>query len=223
MTRLLITRGPCGHHGRPGHARGRDRDHLLLGAGRGVPAGDRGVARSVRRRPVRGVVHASRGRRPQGRRGQARDLRSGDPRQLADRRGFRRPPTGGTHVAGARPHRFPGRGGRLLTLKYPRTFHLPDSPGASADDRIQRDLSWLDGELVVTEKLDGGNLTFTRDAMYGRSPDSGTQPWDRPAKALWAMTAYRIPDAWRGCGGASWAPPRIAGPRPPGGFLVLRP
>ena len=48
-------------------------------------------------------------------------------------------------------------------MKYPRTFHLPDSPGATADDRIQHDLSWLDGELVVTEKMDGGNLTFTRD------------------------------------------------------------
>ena len=35
-------------------------------------------------------------------------------------------------------------------MRYPRTLHLPDSPGASADDRVQRDLSWLDGELVVT-------------------------------------------------------------------------
>ena len=62
--------------------------------------------------------------------------------------------------------------------KYPRTFHLPDSPGATADDKVQHDLSWLDGELVVTEKLDGGNLTFTRDAMYARSstpaPSRGT-------------------------------------------------
>jgi hypothetical protein len=33
----------------------------------------------------------------------------------------------------------------------PRTHHLPDSPGATADDPIQADLSWLAGELVVTE------------------------------------------------------------------------
>src|SRR6195952_1327979 len=85
-------------------------------------------------------------------------------------------------------------------MKYPRTFHLPDSPGATKDDRVQDDLSWLDGELVVTEKLDGGNLTFTRDEMYARSLDSGTNPWDRPAKALWAMTAHQIPDDWRVCG-----------------------
>ncbi|HEV7962430.1 MAG TPA: RNA ligase family protein [Actinoplanes sp.] len=105
--------------------------------------------------------------------------------------------------------------------KYPRTFHLPDSPGASSDDRIQSDLSWLDGELVVTEKLDGGNLTFTRDAMYARSVDSGTQPWDRPAKALWAMTAYRIPDGWRVCGESMWARRSIAYTDLPGVFIVF--
>jgi hypothetical protein len=105
--------------------------------------------------------------------------------------------------------------------KYPRTFHLPDSPGATGDDRIQHDLSWLDGELVVTEKLDGGNLTFTRDAMYARSPDSGTHPWDRPAKALWAMTAHRIPDDWRVCGESMWARRGIAYSDLPGVFIVF--
>jgi hypothetical protein len=105
--------------------------------------------------------------------------------------------------------------------KYPRTFHLPDSPGAGKGDKIQHDLSWLDGELVVTEKLDGGNLTFTRDAMYARSPDSGTNPWDVPAKALWAMTAYRIPDEWRVCGESMWAQRSIAYSDLPGVFIVF--
>jgi hypothetical protein len=106
-------------------------------------------------------------------------------------------------------------------VKYPRTFHLPDSPGATQDDKVQHDLSWLDGELVVTEKLDGGNLTFTRDSMYARSLDSGIQPWDRPAKALWAMTAYRIPDDWRVCGESMWARRSIAYSDLPGVFIVF--
>ncbi len=106
-------------------------------------------------------------------------------------------------------------------MKYPRTFHLPDSPGATADDKVQTDLSWLDGELVVTEKLDGGNLTFTRDAMYARSVDSGTHAWDRPAKALWAMTSYRIPDDWRVCGESMWARRSIAYRDLPGVFIVF--
>lgn len=106
-------------------------------------------------------------------------------------------------------------------MKYPRTYHLPDSPGTTSDDRVQHDLSWLDGELVVTEKLDGGNLTFTRDEMYARSLESGTQPWDRPAKALWAMTAHRIPDDWRVCGESMWARRSIAYQDLPGVFIVF--
>ncbi len=105
--------------------------------------------------------------------------------------------------------------------KYPRTYHLPDSPGATGDDHVQHDLSWLDGELVVTEKMDGGNLTFTRDAMHARSTDSGTHPWDRPAKAQGAMTAYRIPDDWRVCGESMWARRSIAYTDLPGVFLVF--
>ncbi|MBL7255131.1 RNA ligase family protein [Paractinoplanes lichenicola] len=106
-------------------------------------------------------------------------------------------------------------------MRYPDTLHLPGSPGATADDMVQHDLTWLDGELVVTEKLDGGNLTFTRDAMYGRSPDCDTEPWDRPAKALWAMTSYRIPDDWRVCGESMWARRTIAYSDLPGVFIVF--
>ena len=102
-----------------------------------------------------------------------------------------------------------------------RLPHLPDSPGAAPGEPVQADLSWLDGELVATEKLDGGTLTFTRDAMYPPSPEPETAPWDRPAKALWAMTAYRIPDDWRVCGESMWARRGIAYADLPGVFIVF--
>ena len=108
-----------------------------------------------------------------------------------------------------------------VSPEYPRTYRLPDSPGSVDPALIQHDLSWLDGELVVTEKMDGGNLTFTRDAIYARSPDSGPHGWDRPARALWAMTAYRIPDDWRVCGESMWARRHIAYTDLPGVFLVF--
>jgi hypothetical protein len=104
---------------------------------------------------------------------------------------------------------------------YPRIGHLPDSPGATARDRVQTDLSWLDGELVVTEKLDGGPLTFTRDKVYGRTPRSPARPWDRPATALWAMISYRIPDHWRVCGESMYARRRLAYTDLPGVFIVF--
>jgi RNA ligase len=99
----------------------------------------------------------------------------------------------------------------------PRTYHLPGSAGSP----VQPDLSWLDSELVVTEKMDGGSLTFTRDAVHAGSWDAGTHPWDRPAKALWAMTAHRVPDDWRVCGASMWARRSIAYTDLPGVFLVF--
>lgn len=61
--------------------------------------------------------------------------------------------------------------------KYPRTFHLPISPGASSDDKI---MTTLDGlicdDLVITEKMDGENTTLHRGGSHARSPDSGGHP-----------------------------------------------
>src|SRR4051812_8228074 len=57
--------------------------------------------------------------------------------------------------------------------------------------------------------------------MYARSADCGTHPWDQPAKALWAMTAYRIPDDWRVCGESMWARRSIAYRDLPGVFIVF--
>src|SRR5690625_4496339 len=73
-----------------------------------------------------------------------------------------------------------GRAVRART-KYPRTPHLPWSPGCADDDRIisAESLRVLDAlPTVITEKMDGGNITLMRDAMYARSVDSGTPVWE---------------------------------------------
>lgn len=57
-----------------------------------------------------------------------------------------------------------------MSAKYPRSFHLPWSPGGTSDDKRLADVSPLVGEeLVVTEKCDGSNLTYTSKAVYSRS------------------------------------------------------
>lgn len=78
--------------------------------------------------------------------------------------------------------------------KYPRTWHLPASPGATSDDKRMRTTDGLSGELVVTEKMDGGNITLSREYFHARSTDASAQPWDYPAKALWAGVRHLIPE-----------------------------
>ncbi len=60
-------------------------------------------------------------------------------------------------------------------------------------------------DYVVTEKMDGGNLTMTRDHMFARSLDSGTHPWDTFAKGIWAQNRFNIPVGWRVSGESLYA------------------
>lgn len=54
--------------------------------------------------------------------------------------------------------------------KYPRTYHLPFSPGSSNDDKIQYDLSKiLNVPIVLLEKLDGSNVSMERYNCFARS------------------------------------------------------
>ena len=66
-------------------------------------------------------------------------------------------------------------------MKYPRTYHLPFSPGATKDDkRLSGDwFSHYKGkEVVITEKLDGENSCITRYDVFARSHGAPTRsPW----------------------------------------------
>ncbi len=87
-------------------------------------------------------------------------------------------------------------------VKYPRTYHLPWSPGITNDDRIQKDLSFLEGadEVVVTVKQDGENTTMYRDYLHARSVEYEPHPSRSWVKALHAGIAGDIPSGWRLCG-----------------------
>lgn len=91
-------------------------------------------------------------------------------------------------------------------IKYPRTFHLPWSPGVSDDDKVLTDLSGFDGKrVVVTMKMDGENTTMYSDHIHARSIDSkggADRDW---VKAFWAGISRDIPENWRICGENLWA------------------
>lgn len=84
-------------------------------------------------------------------------------------------------------------------VKYPRTLHLPTSQGRHHDDVELADFRGLVNarELVVTEKMDGENTTFYRDAFHARSLDSAPHASQDRVKAIWARIAHDIPEGWR--------------------------
>ncbi|TYB64218.1 kinase, partial [Nonomuraea sp. PA05] len=93
-----------------------------------------------------------------------------------------------------------------MRVHYPRTPHLPWSPGATPDDVRAGDLSGLRGrEVVVTEKLDGENTTLYADGLHARSLDSGHHPSRAWVKGLQGRIGGRIPHGWRGGGGNLYA------------------
>lgn len=87
-------------------------------------------------------------------------------------------------------------------VKYPRTHHLPWSPGVTDDDRVLDDLSLLEqSEVVVTEKSDGENTSLYPDGyVHARSVDGASHPSRSWVKSQWAKVAHDLPPGWRVCG-----------------------
>lgn len=86
-------------------------------------------------------------------------------------------------------------------VKYPRTFHLPWSPGLSDDDKVLRDLSLFEGKrVVVTVKMDGGNMTLYKDGLHGRSLEYAPHESRTWMRGEHARIARDIPEGWRVCG-----------------------
>lgn len=90
-------------------------------------------------------------------------------------------------------------------VKYPRTYHLPWSPGVTKDDRVLTDLTQFEmwGErhgVVVTAKMDGENTTMYPDYVHARSIEYNPHESRSWVKALHARVAHDIPKGWRVCG-----------------------
>ncbi|MFI9551084.1 RNA ligase family protein [Nonomuraea endophytica] len=98
-----------------------------------------------------------------------------------------------------------------MRVHYPRTPHLPWSPGVTSDDVRAGELSGLRGrEVVVTEKLDGENTTLYPDGLHARSLDSAHHPSRAWVKGLQGRIGGRIPAGLRVCGENVYARHSIA-------------
>lgn len=77
--------------------------------------------------------------------------------------------------------------------KYPRTPHLPWSPGRGSDDKVLADTSCFEGKrVIITEKMDGENTTLYNDGLHARSIDSKHHPSRSWIKSFWASNVQDI-------------------------------
>jgi len=79
--------------------------------------------------------------------------------------------------------------------KYNRTFHLPWSPGGTSDDKIATDLSYLiNGDIVITEKMDGSNTSLESNGCFARThAGPPTHLSFDGLKAFHSTIKYKIP------------------------------
>jgi hypothetical protein len=106
--------------------------------------------------------------------------------------------------------------------KYPRTFHLPTSPGGTDDDKILASTAqFTNQEVVVTEKLDGENTTIGQTYSHARSTDSRHHESRSTVKALQAQVGHTLPTGWRICGENLYAKHSIGYSALPAFFLMF--
>ena len=113
----------------------------------------------------------------------------------------------------------------MSRVKYPRTFHVPWSPGATSDDKVHGDVASMFEEhcVVVTEKMDGENTTIYSDGYcHARSMDSAHHPSRSWVKANIAPRMVgNLPPGWRVCGENMYAKHSLFYDRLPSYFLVF--
>lgn len=70
-------------------------------------------------------------------------------------------------------------------VKYPRTYHLPGSPGMQSDDRMMDSSAhWAGQDITVSIKLDGANTTLYADGLHGRSVRGRSHPSQSYVRSL---------------------------------------
>lgn len=90
-----------------------------------------------------------------------------------------------------------------MNIKYPRTYHLPFSPGSTSDDKIMSEKTFQDlikSDVIISIKMDGECSSQTSNKCFARSIDSKSH-WSRDwLKQFHSERKYLIPDGWRVCG-----------------------
>ena len=107
-------------------------------------------------------------------------------------------------------------------VKYPRTPHLPWSPGFTEDDIVLERADMFEGkDVVITEKMDGENTTLYFDHIHARSTSSKSHPSRDWVKGMWSKMKHNIPQGMRVVGENIFATHSIEYDKLPTFFLVF--
>lgn len=107
-------------------------------------------------------------------------------------------------------------------VKYPRSYHLPWSPGATSDDKMLSSVEHFVGqEVVVTAKMDGENTSLYRDGLHARSLDGSHHPSQAWVRSLQGRIGHEIPEGYRVCGESMFAKHSIHYTNLPSYFMVF--
>ena len=86
----------------------------------------------------------------------------------------------------------------IRLAKYPRTYHMDFSPGSTSDDKKHLgdwfEIYFLGKEVVITEKLDGENTSFTNNGVFARSNIPTDSPWSVNLRELFPYIKNYISD-----------------------------
>ena len=114
-----------------------------------------------------------------------------------------------------------------MKTKYPRTYHLPWSQGATDDDKTHSaaaiERMFAGQEVVVTEKLDGENTTvYATGECHARSVDSAAhESRDYVRGKAREIGFCGLPSGWRLLGENLFAKHSIVYDRLPDYFIVF--
>ena len=108
-------------------------------------------------------------------------------------------------------------------LKYPRTFHVPFSPGVSKDDRVIDSYAAFEGQrVIVSRKYDGESTSVYPDGYtHARSIETESHPSRNRVRALGAVIGPELPAGWRLCGENVYAKHSIHYRHLPAHFLLI--
>lgn len=107
-------------------------------------------------------------------------------------------------------------------FKYPRSPHLPFSPGATSDDVYLNDTSHFIGkEIVITEKYDGESTGIYKDGIHARSLDSRHHPSRSYVNKIYGRLKNELPANMRLAGENCYAVHSIKYNSLPDWFLLF--